>query len=202
MFKNIKALLNLASELNTSLAKAQAFESVKTVEGDEINISGREVGHDVTTGSDSLPIADGTHTLEDGFKFTTKDGKIDSIVEYIQKIEDEVVAEELAEDATVEVQLDPAPTEDKSQEVEDLKAKIAELEAKLAELTSQFSTMESFATKEDFNSLHDVFTALNENVKVLAKIPVEQSKTSQSFKSESQKSKDYAALASALSGKK
>lgn len=179
MNKMIKTMLEAAGIFNKSL-EALNFEMVKTDKGDEINLGSREVGGTVTKG-EGENVANGEYTLEDGFKFTVKDGLIDSIQSEIE-VKEVPVEEELADEKV------PAdvPVDDKQKEIDTLKEKIAELEAKLTELSVDFKS-DKYVTKEDFNSLQAVFTSLNDNVKLLAKIPMEYSKVSQTFKEKSQK---------------
>ncbi|WP_449439638.1 hypothetical protein [Pedobacter steynii] len=188
-----KGLLKFAKALNLALETVE-FENVETSTGEQINLSGREVGSEVTI-ADSAPAPDGEYVLSDGFKFTVKDGKIDSIIEEVQKVEEEVLAEEKPSDVVVE---DAPKSDDKDKEIEALKAEIESLKEQIASLTSQFSAIENFATKEQFENLQTVFNSLNESVLKLANIPVEESKTSLGFKSNNKKYNDMAALANAL----
>jgi hypothetical protein len=192
LLNNIKELLSLTNKLNQSLA----FELVKTSDGEDINISSREIGADVTKGEDDT-VADGEYTLEDGFAFTVKDSKIDSIITDIETKEVIVPEELAAEDTPIE---DAPEADDKSKEIEELKEQIKELQGQLEALKGEFSSVPKYVTVEELNSLKDVFHTLNENVKILAKLPLEQSKVSTSFKANAKKEEDMTRLRSALSG--
>lgn len=197
MFKNIKALLKLTSELNQSMSELK-FEMVKTKDGEDINLSGREVGSEVTVGEGEA-YKDGSVELEDGFKFTVKEGKIESIESEIEVKEDAPADTELADEEVVA----DAPAEgDKSKEFED---RLTAVEGQLKEIldalnvvkTDEDEFKKSVATKEDFNSLKTVFTSLNDAVKILAKMPAENSKVSETFKAKSQKEISQEALRNA-----
>ena len=186
MFKNIKALLKLTSELNQSMSELK-FEMVKTKDGEDINLSGREVGSEVTVGEGEA-YKNGSVELEDGFKFTVKDGKIDSIESEIEVKEDAPADTELADE---EVVADAPVADDKSKEFED---RLVALEAQVKEILSALNVVktdgEEFkkvaVTKEDFNSLKTVFTSVESAVKIMAKMPAENSKVSETFKAKSQ----------------
>jgi len=166
----LKALTNLKSE---------KFEGVYT--SDQLNISDRVVGGKVelinTDGSLSVA-PDGDYELEDGFKFTVKDGVIASI-------EGEEKPEELAEENPTEDKPadEPAPDENKAaieelqKETAAIKAEVESIKQILSELTG---SVNDSATKEEMQKFSKEVKTLTETINKVAKLPVEFSKTTKS----------------------
>jgi predicted RNase H-like nuclease (RuvC/YqgF family) len=193
--KLTQSLLGLFKSLNTEIEsvlepKAEVvFEQVVDSEGTEINISSREVGAEAILAGE--PLKDGTYTLTDGFKFTVKDGKIDTIEAEVEKVEDESpIQEALTEEVTEE-----AP---KNEEIDALKAEVESLKSELQSIKEAISGL---STKEDVSNFSSEVKTLSENISLLAAIPMQQSKTNQSFKVESKKAQDFEKLRGAFSGK-
>jgi capsule polysaccharide export protein KpsE/RkpR len=188
-----QSLLGLFKSLNTEIETVltpSKFEQVVDIEGTEFNISSREVNAEVTL--EGSPLKDGTYTLTDGFKFTVKDGKIDSIEDEVEKVEEvSPVDEALAED-TVEEVTEEAP---KNEEIDALKAEIETLKT---ELQSIKEAILGLSTKEDVSNFSSEVKTLSDNIKLLASIPLEHSKTSQSFKQENNKADSMRRLAAVL----
>lgn len=186
-----KGILKMLQSLNFSLAN-EKFENVETADGKLINISGREVGSEVMV-ADGEPLEDSTVELTDGFKFTVKDGKIDSIIEQDEVVEETV---EVGTQTSEETVVDETIVEDEKQnEIEDMKSQIEDLKAQIAELKGEFDAVSNYATKEDLQAFQSELVTLNANVIKLASIPVEQSKVSQGFKENNKRAQDMAAIA-------
>lgn len=181
LLKMVKALTFATANLN--------FENVEAVNGDLLNISGREVGSEVMIG-DGQPAPDGEIELTDGFKFIVKDGLIESVVDAPEVKED--APEEL--ETETEVVEEVKEVDEKDKEIEALKAELAELKAQLSGLSNEFKAIEKFATKEDLTAFQNEINVLSENIKLLASIPLEQSKVSQGFKSTNKKENDLKTL--------
>lgn len=163
------------------------FEKVYT--DSEMKISDKSVGSKVEMiGADgSLSDApDGDYVMDNGFSFTVKDGMIESIVgeeapveakeEDVPAEDEEVPADEeevKAEDVPVEEEV---PAEDAPDEMD---ARVKALEDKVAELLDMIAGM--VEQKMEADKAVEAFTAevksLNENIQLLAKVPVEFSKT-------------------------
>jgi outer membrane murein-binding lipoprotein Lpp len=179
--------------------KKQLIESFKNLLGlyfekvftyDQIKISDKAVGGKVEMiqADGSLgPVEDGDYVMDDGFSFTIKDGQIASIVgedapEVVDVVEEVEAGEEKKEDE--EEKMEEPVVEEPVQSEED--NKVAELEAKVAELESKIDSIlnsmemmksEKDEAKEAIQEFNKQVAQLNDNIKTLAKVPVEFSKT-------------------------
>lgn len=167
MFKNLfkKALTELAEEMGNDFQKVQSAD---------YKIANREVGQkvEVVAPDESLTNApDGSYEFEDGFKFTVKDGLIESIEGQETPKEEEPKEEQAAVETPVE---DKKEGQADPKELEDLKSTVADLQKQIDEIKSMFSnvpTAESMSKefeeiKLEFKSVFEKFT----------KIPAEESK--------------------------
>ncbi|WP_322518625.1 hypothetical protein U0033_28145 [Chitinophaga sancti] len=164
----LKALTNL---------KTEKFDGVYS--SDQLNISDRVVGGKVEliNADGSLNVApDGDYELEDGFKFTVKDGVIASI-------EGEEQPEELANETPTEDT--PAPDDNKvaieelQKETAAIKAEVESIKEILAQLTGSVSDS---ATKEEMQKFSKEVKTLTDTINKVAKLPAEFSKTTKSTK--------------------
>lgn len=152
----------------------------------ELKISQPEVGGKVeiidgATG-ELTPAEDGDYEMDNGFKFTVKDGQIASIEgqDKPEEKKDEEAPVDAAEEA--ETPTEEAPTEEQPDEVAELKAKVADLEALVAGLAQAMEELKGStagaASKEDVDAFSKEVANLTETIQKLAKVPVEFSKTS------------------------
>jgi polyhydroxyalkanoate synthesis regulator phasin len=173
---------NIKNDILSTLKNIMGFYSeekfAKVYSDAEIKISQREVGGKVEMiGSDGSlsDAADGDFEMQDGFKFTVKDGLIASI-----EGQDAPVDEAPKEDVPVQAEApaQDAPADAPTNEVDDLKQRVADLEAMVAELIQKVEgAAQMAATKDDVAAFTKEVADLNHNIKELAKVPVEFSKT-------------------------
>ena len=154
----------------------------------EIKISQQEVGGKVeliNADGTLSPAADGEYEMEDGFKFTVKDGQITAIDGQEAPAESETKEKdapvEAAEETKTDAPAEETPADDKPNEVADLKAFVETLAGTVADLAAQVESLkgstEVAATKQDVAEFNKEVTELHETIKKLAKVPVEFSKT-------------------------
>ncbi|WP_158798087.1 hypothetical protein [Pedobacter sp. L105] len=158
--KNTKELRTLAKGILDS------FEAVKTEDGQDLNLSSREVGGEVTEGADAEPVPDKTWVLDDGFSFST----VDSLIETIESSDDFKAVEEVKViPVAVEVELavtpvEPAPAAqdvapDAQLQLDALKSIVVDLTQQLEGLIAQFSALPKYATVEEFTAVKEAFEA-------------------------------------------
>jgi hypothetical protein len=179
----VKALKFLKAE-----SLADASETPTSLDANSVQISERAVGGKVELiGSDgTLSVApDGTYELSDGFKFTVKEGLIDSIIGEggtDAGAADETMANEGGNSA------DAAP---EAGSIDELKKTIAENSQAIAELRDEIASfkqlleslqgnVETAASKEDVKAFKEEVTKLSDSIIKLAKLPVENTKTNKS----------------------
>ncbi len=151
------------------------FEGELKYAPEELNISERVVGGKVELINEDGTLSalpDGDYELTDGFKFTIKEGLIESI-EGEEPVEEQ--AEEMADEAPIEEVSDPLA--DLKAETETLKAEVDALKQAIEEIKNGASNN---ATKEDVQGFQSEVSKLNETIMKLAKIPAEASKTTKS----------------------
>ncbi|GAA4326206.1 hypothetical protein [Flaviaesturariibacter amylovorans] len=174
----------------------------------EIKISEKAVGSKVElidADGQLQPAPDGNYELDNGFKFTVKDGLIESIEG------EDAPAEVPAEDAVeaAEVPADEQPKEDlpaePNPEVDELKVKVADLESKLADLAAKVDEMnasvEVAASKEEVAEFTKAAADLNKTILQLAKVPVQFSQTSTNNTVKDSKEQKLVDLAKILNSK-
>jgi len=170
MFKNLfkKETLEKMSEAFADLASD--FNKVASA---DYKIASREVGQKVEVVAEDGSLtnaADGTYEFEDGFKFTVKDGLIESIDGEVPVAEEEVV------EATEEVLADP---------LEEVKGAIAELQKQMADVLKMIADsnpeamrndIEQTLSKEIKDSAEEIKTQFSVVFEKFSKIPAEESK--------------------------
>lgn len=179
--------MNLKKELVKTFKNILNVYFEKVYTSDEIKISAKEVGGKVEMiGADgTLSVApDGDYVMDDGFSFSVKDGLIVSIVGEEQPVEEVAAGDykdkedkvsgdtEDVKAEEVEIEIDP--------EKEEMKKQIAELYKMFEELYSMLDGIKIDASKknEAITQFSKEISDLNNNIKTLAKVPVEFSKTS------------------------
>jgi len=178
-----------AKQIQATLAFSLAnvkFETVTLADtGDVINLSGREVGAEVFVG-DGEPVADGTYVLSDGFEFEVADSKISKVISEVKA--DEVVTEELAEEAP-----DDAATTVSNEDFKALQDEVLQLKEDLKSVMESIDASKSASVEkeEEFNKK---VSSINAAFAALAKLPTEGSKVNESPKSLAKKDKDNSAF--------
>lgn len=142
----------------TEPVKQEASE-YKTTEGKVVYIDKMEVGGIVT--SDSVPVEDGSYTLEDGTTFTTKLGVIESITPVAAPAAPPVVDEEMKKQMEVMQAKFAAIEKVQSKEVVDLKAKVAKQEEALKQMFSLIETIGENASEKSTEDPKPVFATEN-----------------------------------------
>ena len=142
----------------TEPVKQEACE-YKTTEGKVVYIDKMEVGGIVT--SDSVPVEDGSYTLEDGTTFTTKLGIIESITPVAAPAAPPVVDEEMKKQMEVMQAKFAAIEKVQSKEVVDLKAKVAKQEDSLKQMFSLIETIGENASEKSIEDPKPVFATEN-----------------------------------------
>lgn len=190
----------------------------KVYSDSELKVSAKEVGGKVekVAADGSLePAEDGDYVMTDGFSFTVKDGQIVSIVGQEEQPVEEVAAEETPAEDLSEVQVevpaeessDETPAEDlpeSNPEMDAMKQQVAKMEERLSAIEEMLNQM--MMQKESDNQAIEQFNKtvaeLNDNIKTLAKVPVEFSKTNKTPKAEEVKQDKMIELANIFSGLK
>lgn len=188
---------------------AQEDPSEKTWTPDELKVSEDAVGGKVELIQPDGTLGeapDGLYKMQSGETYEVKGGLIASITNADgEKMEDQseedmteeekkkkgtpapekegpvVLAEEgsPAEEASETPAQEEAEDAQEDQDVADLKNRVAALEQTLSQLVDQLN---GSATKDEVNNFSKQLEALNNNIQILAKIPVEFSKTNNSNK--------------------
>ena len=199
MFKNLfkkstpeqKVFLEGIVEVFNEMDKA-AGEEFNKVNSADYKISAREVGQKVEVIAQDqtlAPAEDGNYEFEDGFKFTVKDGMIESIDGQEAPKEDKPTEEVKAEDAPVEP----------NKELEDLKSTVAGLQSQIDEIKK---AIEGVATEESMKAEMDKLSnAVTSVFQKFSKIPAEDSKVIKNNAIQDDKRKkfeDYVASLSSL----
>lgn len=186
--------MNIKKEL-IALAKNIFTSFQKVYSENELKISSKEVGGKVEfilPDGELAPVEDGEYEMVDGFAFTVKDGMIESIKGQEQpevQTTDEMVSVETSTEM-VEVEIEPSeetpieePVKEEDSRLIELESKVMELEIKLGELMdmmkgqSESQASEMVKQTEAIQNFNKVVKELNEKITVLAKVPVEFSKT-------------------------
>lgn len=137
----------------------QEASEYKTTEGKVVCIDKMDVGGIVT--SDSVPVEDGSYTLEDGTTFTTKLGVIESITPVAAPAAPPVVDEEMKKQMEVMQAKFAAIEKVQSKEVVDLKAKVAKQEEALKQMFSLIETIGENASEKSTEDPKPVFATEN-----------------------------------------
>ena len=137
----------------------QEASEYKTTEGKVVCIDKMDVGGIVT--SDSVPVEDGSCTLEDGTTFTTKLGVIESITPVAAPAAPPVVDEEMKKQMEVMQAKFAAIEKVQSKEVVDLKAKVAKQEEALKQMFSLIETIGENASEKSTEDPKPVFATEN-----------------------------------------
>lgn len=186
--------MNLKKELLKTLKNIVGIYFDKVYAPNELHISQKEVGGKVELVSADgtlAPAPDGAYVMEDGFSFEVKDGQIASIVDGNDAAPTDQVkaASQPADDTGIDTEDAGVDKEDDQTDKEDdaddkaLLQKITELEAKIDALTQAIADINAkpvAASKDEVNAFAKQFEELNANIKTLAKVPVEFSKTTTS----------------------
>jgi uncharacterized protein YukE len=168
-----------AKTLNYLLGNEKFEGETKVYQPEEISISERVVGGKVElVNADGTlsPMPDGNAELADGFKFTVKDGLIESI-------EGEApIQEQPAAMADV-----PAPTDAQTSEnsaIEEMKKVTEELRADIESMKIALddlkASMSDTANKDAVANFNKQISDLNDTIKKIANVPAEFSKTTKS----------------------
>lgn len=187
--------MNIKQEIINGLKNLLGHFSKTYTEG-ELQISSKEVGgkvEQILQDGSLAPAPDGEYPMEDGMTYVVKDGLIteikspeqpeDTQIESVQESE-----EDLSAPAEAPVEDAPADQPSPDAKVAELEGKVAELEAKVEEMAKAMESMiaemmakEVESVKSETLSAIQQFTKtvedMNDNIKTLAKTPVEFSKT-------------------------
>lgn len=200
--------MNLRKEL-VALAQNILGAFKKTYSESDMKISEKVIGGKVEfilPDGELAPVEDGEYDFN-GFVFTCKDGQITAIQGQDAPAEEVPVeaaapAEEVetpAEDATPTEEVPEEPKEDPR--IPEMEAKITELESKLTEVLDMLKgqSMAQATEMEAQTKAIEVFSAtvkeLNEKISILAKVPVQFSKTNNSVSAEESKAEKLSVLA-------
>lgn len=143
--------------VTTEPVKQEATE-YKTTEGKVVYIDKMEVGGIVT--SDSVPVEDGSYTLEDGTTFSTKLGIIESITPVAAPAAPPVDEEMKKQMECMQAKF-AAIEKVQSKEVVDLKAKVAKQEEALKQMFSLIETIGENASERSTEDPKPVFATEN-----------------------------------------
>lgn len=217
--------MNIKKELVSTFKNLLSAYFAKVYSSSEIKISDKVVGgvaEMIAPDGTLSPIPDGDYVMDDGFSFTAKDGKIESII----GVEEEPIVEQPEEltdyteptitGDTTETKMDI--TEDvvniesslfeiynrvmeQENKIKMLEERLSETEMELEQVLSQINiqTEETQLSIETFNK---VVTELNTNIKTLASVPVQFSKTDSSVKAADDKQEKMNGLVAILNTNK
>jgi hypothetical protein len=176
--------MNLKKELVKTFKSLLGVYFAEVLTYDSVRISDKSVGskvQKVNSQNELEDLADGDYTMDDGFAFTVKDGLISSIVGVEDEImsEDEVPSTGSTESVVTEPQTEEemAKKEDEYIKKEDMSAyedRLKAIEDTLLAVTEMVNKIKEDKSVEQFSK---VVSDLNENIKTLAKVPVQFSKT-------------------------
>lgn len=125
------------------------FADAKLQDGTIVSAEAFEPGQDlfiIDEAGNRIPAPDGEHTLEDGSKVVTKDGKIESITK--SEVEDGIVEEvEITEELSIETDLEPYV-----EEVDEEENQIAMLRTMCEEMMGKINSMEQEMAKMKMSS--------------------------------------------------
>lgn len=147
------------------------FADAKLQDGTIVSAEAFEPGQDlfiIDEAGNRIPAPDGEHTLEDGSKVVTKDGKIESLTK--SEVEDGIVEEvKITEELSIETDLEPYV-----EEVDEEENQIAMLRTMCEEMMGKINSMEQEMAKMKMSSdesnqvIADSIVELSEN---FSKIP-------------------------------
>lgn len=176
--KNIKAeLLKVFASMNASTDKVWT--------ADELKISDKAVGGKVEVINPDgtlAPIEDGDHTMEDGTKFTIKDGVVSNWNGETEKTVEEPAAmaepEETPAEEGAESPADEVKEEDETaKQIESIQGEIDALKTSIEEIKSM---VQGFSSKEDVAYLSTQLEGFNKVLQPLVGIPAQFSQTNNS----------------------
>jgi uncharacterized protein YlxW (UPF0749 family) len=206
--------MNIKNELVKTLRNLVSAYFGKVYTASELKVSDKVVGGvvEMIAADGTLSTApDGEYIMEDGFHFMVKGGVIETILDKDGNPIVEVEEEELSdytpseqpimtgETVSTEMDIVEDVTSIESSlfelynRVMEMEGKVTELQNQLAEMTTQ--KMESEKAIETFNK---VVNELNNNIKTLASVPVQFSKTDNSAKENEEKQNRLNELVSIL----
>lgn len=125
------------------------FADAKLQDGTIVSAEAFEPGQDlfiIDEAGNRIPAPDGEHTLEDGSKVVTKDGKIESITK--SEVEDGIDEEvKITEELSIETDLEPYV-----EEVDEEESQIAMLKTMCEEMMGKINSMEQEMAKMKMSS--------------------------------------------------
>lgn len=125
------------------------FADAKLQDGTIVSAEAFEPGQDlfiIDEAGNRIPAPDGEHTLEDGSKVVTKDGKIESITK--SEVEDGIEEEvKITEELSIETDLEPYV-----EEVDEEESQIAMLKTMCEEMMGKINSMEQEMAKMKMSS--------------------------------------------------
>jgi hypothetical protein len=186
--------MSLKKELIKTFQNLLGVYFGKVYSDSELKVSSMEVGSKVESiNADGTlsDVEDGDYVMENGTAFTTKDSMIVSIegqepvapveAEVEVTVEDEsiepIVEDEVPASGTTEVEvIEPVEEEDMEDEME---ARVKTLEDTIASLVEKVAAMEAkeAETLSAITKFNSEVETLNSNIKTLAKVPVQFTKT-------------------------
>lgn len=147
------------------------FADAKLQDGTIVSAEAFEPGQDlfiIDEAGNRIPAPDGEHTLEDGSKVVTKDGKIESLTK--SEVEDGIEEEvKIEEEMAIEIEVEPYV-----EEVDEEEDQIAMLKTMCEEMMGKINSMEQEMAKMKMSSdesnqvIADSIVELSEN---FSKIP-------------------------------
>lgn len=179
--------MNIKKEMIKTFKNLLGVYFGKVYTSGELKISDKVVGGKVEmiqADGSLAPAEDGDYVMDNGFSFTVKDGMIESIVGEEAPAEVAPVEEAVADAPAVDAPVEETPAEENTEDttVADLTARVDAMEKQVADLVAKIDGMN--AQKLESDKTIEAFTAevksLNDNIQLLAKVPVQFSKTNKS----------------------
>lgn len=161
ILKKVKVLL---SEVKLSQATLKDGQKIQ-YDGDFVDIG--SVVYVLSEGGDEIVLADGSYETEDGFKFTVKDGVVDSV-------DDKKAEEPKEEEASTEEKLEDVPaTADVNKMIE------TAINAALTPLWDRITALELLIKAKDemMTSQKEALSQITQAVELLSKEPAERPAT-------------------------
>ncbi len=204
--------MNIKSELIKTFKNLMGVYFGKVYSSSELNISDKSVGGKVEliqADGTLAPAPDGDYVMDNGFSFTVKDGLISSIVgeQPVQAEETPVEAAAPTSGDTVTPTEDPAEEADPADPAKDIKEledRVTVLEQQMAECMAMCQDMskQKMESEKSIEAFTKEVKQLNDNIQILAKVPVEFSKTNKSVVVEETKEDQLFSIAKMIGGLK
>lgn len=206
--------MNIKTQIIESFQKLLKVYFGKIYQESEMKITEKVIGGKVEfilPDGELGQVPDGEYVMYDGFTFEVKDGLISKIQGQEQESaqEDTEVSEEAVSGDTSTQEVEAEVSEEEVVEevvvedprISEMETKISELESKLSEILQMLSDSEKVKNEEMTNQTKAIeafnltVKELNEKISILAKVPVQFSKTNSNQANEESKADKLSVLA-------